>query len=194
MRSNRNALFVFMALPTVVMGALLAGFIAASASGGELLASVGPAEPEQGTVKLALLPDEEELVEENEEPGYGYVEGVPDDAPVTLDPAEKEVAMEAAAVTARLGAGWGEGEMLAEDLRLLESIARGQLEMYAEEMRRLRDDDEGPAEGLQAMESRYAAAEEGLEAFESAGESLRRSMVELQEIFERTAGGGETRR
>lgn len=172
-----QSLIMSMALPSIALATILAVTMLVAFSG-------EPGEDRHGGAVTMVSEVTEEAREDEEDLGYGYVEAIPDDAPPTLDPDEKAVAMEGAYLTARLGGGWEEGGMLAEDLRMLTSTATSQLELYEEELERMERAGEISQARAEQWRGRHEEAVEALEELESAGRSLREAMVGLREAVE----------
>ncbi len=190
MRSYTHKLVASVAPAAILIGAVLAGYLMTSQRFDEAVPASEVKKARGET--LALVDDLDSLSSESsgeEDLGYGYVEAVPDDAALPLDPEEKAVAMEGAALLARLGGGWAEGEMLADDLRLLVASARSQLDMYQEGITRMREDGELSAEVLDGLQASQEAASQSVDAFVSAGDLLRQRMLEMKESLERIEAG-----
>ena len=173
MRLYGNTLPIAFALPVFVVGVLLIGLVAKAAMG-------KPESTHDDGSQVVLVQLE---VEEDQGSGFGYVEAVPEDQATPPTPEEKEAEMNRAALAARLGGGWENGGMLAEDLDLLVAVARSQLAMYEDNFRALTRGTESAE--IQAAREGHARALDHLRQFEAAGQALRGAMVELRESLDR---------
>ncbi len=160
-------------LPVVFSGLLILGFV---------LTSVGDDSAGNNDA-------DQQANHHDEEEGFGYVRALPEEAEPVLDPQEKEDAMERAVLMARAASGWEEGEMLAGDLQLLIASARSQLQVYEDELERMRRLDEVPEDTLEEMEEPHRRAARHLDDFEEVGNELRRAMIDLQTAHQRLGEG-----